>query len=565
MIGIKVNNGFLELGKEFNIQIDLVSPVFSFEIGYGSTSLKFSIPNSPKNRHLLDHADLVLNTNTINSYNAEVYLKGRHWRSALLNVVEASNTFSVSLDLSESKLARLLDSYNMQDFNYGGTITIPGSGTRKDLSVAMVSHANFVAQGLTDPGYYFFPIRNDNMHESTIAVTGPGEYMNYYRNDTFYDALTYTAAFGGNSIQNLVPFPKLRRIITESFEEIGYAVKDSLFMTDAELDKICIYNNRTLNRSKDIYRNFINLNQHVPSVSARLFYQGLSRMFNLAPIIDEVSQTVEFIDLAGLVASKEQVDWRNKVINYSLNLDYSLDLSLFSEQDENDRLLSNLQKPEPEETITGSVFDYASLPGGAADGDIYYVGERNAFYRYEATTPGWEFFSWRAFEELVGAGETQRWSNISTTMVTRDTWYSPEIWRVPYVDQYLTGIDPTNKLEKWPFAPRLLFYRGLSGGSPQYPVGTPDDVDGAYDYSLYWHGTNGLFEKWHKPWTDLIGGGKDVTFFFLFNINDISTIDWTKKTRVRVREGSAWGYVKKLRVNFTRDGVNPVEAEMVIV
>lgn len=105
----------------------------------------------------------------------------------------------------------------------------------------------------------------------------------------------------------------------------------------------------------------------------------------------------------------------------------------------------------------------------------------------------------------------------------------------------------------------------MSAGSPSYPVGSADDIDGAHNYSLYWHGENGLFEKWHKPWTDMIGAAMPVTYYLLLNVNDLSNIDWTKKVRVRVKEGTAWGYIQKLTVTFTRQGVNPVKAELLIV
>ena len=83
MIGIKTNNGFLDLGENFQIQIDLVSPLFSFEVGYGSTSLKFSIPNSPNNRKLLNQADMVLNTTKTSTVDVYIWLGGTPWRSEI--------------------------------------------------------------------------------------------------------------------------------------------------------------------------------------------------------------------------------------------------------------------------------------------------------------------------------------------------------------------------------------------------------------------------------------------------------------------------------------------------
>ena len=564
MIGIKTNNGFLDLGENFQIQIDLVSPLFSFEVGYGSTSLKFSIPNSPNNRKLLNQADMVLNTTKTSTVDVYIWLGGTPWRSALLNVVESGPTFQVSLDISESKIAALFDSMSMQDFEYVGLKTIPGSGSFNDLSEAMIVHANYVATGIIDTDYFFFPIRDDNMHETSDTLSFPTVYINYYRDDTFYDRTTYQTDHIFTTIQNLIPFPKLQNVIQFNFNEIGYKVEDTIFTTDPELDTLCIYNNRTLNRNRSVFKNWLDISQHVPDVTAREFYQGLNRLFNLALIVDENTQKVKLLDKASLVGDKSQTDWRSKCISYSITNNYSLNLSLFSEQDSDDRLLGNIQNPEPEEEIAGEVYNYADLPIGV-DGLVYYVGERNAVYRYSSTSATWEFFSWKAYPEIIGTGETQRWSNISTTMMTRDTWYDTNIWRVPYVDQYLTGVNPQNNLEKWPFSPRLLFYRGMSAGSPSYPVGSADDIDGAHNYSLYWHGENGLFEKWHKPWTDMIGAAMPVTYYLLLNVNDLSNIDWTKKVRVRVKEGTAWGYIQKLTVTFTRQGVNPVKAELLIV
>jgi len=567
MIGIKLQTGFLDLGENYQVNIDLVSPLFSDIIGYGSTSLKFTIPNNQHNRQRLQQIDALQKSGATYSQDCEIYLVGSPWREAKLNTESVSpRSFTISLDISESKVARELSENNIRDFTY--TIdTVTAGADEAETSENVFTWAGNIALGNFAKDYHFFPIQNGNMHEDTLVVTGTSDYINYWHNNQFWDGPSYFANFGDAGIMNLIPFPKLKAVLEQALAEIGYTLADTLFTTDDELIELVIYNNVTLNISAAYFGNVINLKNHLPDVNARDFFRGINAMFGLAIILSETDSTIKLVDRNTVARDfSNQVDWREKCLDYVTSNEGEVNYTFSSEQDPDDRLLSNIQSPTPQNTVAGEVYHFSDLPGSPALGTVYYVAENTAYYRYNDLA-AWEFFSYRVESKVVGTGSDAKSTIFSTLMMMRDRWMPNPVnnfWHVPRVDQYLTGVNPNSKTEKHDFSPRLLFYRGMAEADAtyDYPQGSADDLDGTYDYSLYWHGENGLYEKWWKAWVEMLQTALPVSYQLLLNINDVSNIDWTAKYRLRDETGEPLALIRKLRVTFTPTGMQPVQADM---
>lgn len=172
MISFRIGTEFLDVEVGMQINLTLVNPLFSREIGYGSHSLSFSVPLNAKNRRLLgfrDHLSLPTYSNEIET---EILLGGNFWKTGTLKVISvipSAQKVAIAFNLDTSWLADQVNTIRLADLNLGGTRTIATSGT----------------VGGT------FEIR---------TAAGPTQIIAIQVNDTLY---TYTS-MSGNTMQELV-------------------------------------------------------------------------------------------------------------------------------------------------------------------------------------------------------------------------------------------------------------------------------------------------------------------------------------------------------------------------
>jgi hypothetical protein len=296
----------------------------------------------------------------------------------------------------------------------------------------------------------------------------------------------------------------------------------------------------------------------------RDFLLGLKRLFNLAILVKD--DEVKIIAKRDVLTDTEQIDWRERcLMDYDTEPEEYTGATFFSQQDSTDSLTKEPNVAELAPTLTGTVDAFADLPGSPAPGDTYRVRDTNLVY-VAGGTGVWQPTGFYLFPVEIGDGAEGITSLISTTQTTNEAWHGGFFWRIPYVNQI--GNSDTYYQIGVPFAPRLLFYRGLvedDAGSGPYPMGAADDRQGTYNYSLHWHGEKGLYEKWYRTWYDMLATARVISYPLLLGIDDILGMQWDKKHRVRTEEGEILCLVRELRITIGTDGMEVVNAEMIRV
>ena len=323
-IDIRIAGESIDLPPDIQITLDLVSPLFQDEIGGGSQSFNFSLPDSPTNRKIFGNADLVLLSERVYpDFSCDLYLFGLPWMVGAIQISAAGNGFTASLKMQESDLISRMEDQRLRTLELGGIRTIT-TNTGLDGINDMLSHANDTVANPVNHDYVFAPIRNPDAYQGKRPAPPGGaevhnDYLNYYRDDSFRDEVQELInATSGQC--TLIPFPKLIYVIGEAFNELGEQMIDTDFWTDTEIGDLVIHSLISLDRYADasIAASFpinalaktISIPNHLPDISFRELVGGITRLFCLAMI--RTSDGIEIESRKDILASVEMVDWSKK-------------------------------------------------------------------------------------------------------------------------------------------------------------------------------------------------------------------------------------------------------------
>lgn len=585
-IDIRINEESLDLPPDIQITMDLISPLFQDEVGGGTQSFSFSLPDTPTNRRLFQFAGTaILSERIYPPFSCSLYLFGIHWMNGQILLSDAGNGFKASLRMEESDLVSRMEEQKLRELSLGGVRTITSNSGLDGIN-DMLAHANDTVANPGNHDYVFAPIRNPDAYQGQRPAP-PGtpevhnDYLNYYRDDSFRDEVQEVINMTPGQC-TLIPFPRLLYVIQEGLDELGEKMLDSTFWTDSEIGDLVIHNLISLDRYADasIAATFpinaltktISVPNHLPDISFRELVGSIARLFCLVMI--RKPDGVEIEARKEILQGTDQIDWSDRTgVVYSIQHESEKRWEFSSVQDPDDAI-----EPEEKEQVAGIGFanqvnSFSDLPTSGSQGSLYYVIEENAFYRYQMiassvpTAYEWLLEDYRLEKLTAGLGKnTQKIESQASTI--QSIWVgdwegesSGSKWRLPNIDQLVSS--PMWQIgENNPFSLRLLFFRGLQSvdSGPTYPQVEPDGYNGTY--SLFWYGLDGLFETWWKDWITFIQGSLRIQISFHLSVTDILSLDWKKRIRFRVREGYARGFLRRLRITITAQGITESTAEL---
>ena len=574
MISIRLNSGeYLDMGGA-SISFTLVSPVFSGEIGYGSQSFSFSIPNTANNSRILDEADKISTRGNMTEFEVVLGFDGAPIERATLTIEKTSpDTFNCSLLLRESTLSGKLEEKTLREYEYGGERQISQSSIATTQSLEMISHANATTSATYQGSdYVFAPIRNEGMYPDSTVTLGPIHTVNWWWDGSFFDEQTWENdpdnVLGQKGVQVLVPFVYLRYVLSQILTENGFSLDIQAWSNGGEMDTLVLYNPHSLlaygDPDYDLAKGTISIPDHLPQINSREFFRALRDMFGLVPIIDNKRVTLK--SLKDIATDTDQVDWRDKTVSYFTEFSTQERQRFGSVLDESDETSQEIPALEDVDNITVSVPDVASLPNTPGQENRFVISENAYYTRIDGV---WQRLGYRYLGQKGGqeVQEIDEPNPISTLpgMYAGD-WFDGSTWRIPLAKQQLNGkqLDIPAGIRREDFSTRLLFYRGLVG-APQYPQLTVDDDAGTYEYSLLWHGERGIYARWLKAWDDLLHTSKKATFTLRLSAGEAFDVDYTKRHRIRTHEGEVVGYIEKIGFNLQNAGVGLATVKMRIV
>lgn len=388
----------------------------------------------------------------------------------------------------------------------------------------------------------------------------------------FYNAIQRTEYVGNMPITikegyYISPFIRANYLLKRIFEYFGYELQANFFTQTAPFDKMCVLNNVI-----DVLVNGrIRVADLVPDVTCSDFLTVFRRKFCCEFTSDEGARTASIVFLRDALTASPVEDLTGcmtaePVISYKAAKDYQ-------------RIVLN-SEDKVDTDISESYDDTKSMLSAAPT--AYLDPVDGAFYKqgfsgdYEVLTKiGEASQSYNTGEELE-AKEIKipevipEFRRLQHKRKVDDTDVTIDFARYLYVGAYtalnskmvVTGEDKTENTDSAGKLKTMLAFSYISSGHPEGTI-SPYDVfaDGhprLFDYALYYHGADGIFERFYRDYDLLLRNSlHDMKVKLLLSQSQKQNIPAVGKVVIR----GVTFFFNKLK--FTLGGKNePVESEL---
>lgn len=573
MIGIRYNGQFLDVNPEASFGWELNNLVFvNADPGKlpGSFSFPYDLKATSRNRSLLNYPERVDNAEVLlENADVDIYVEGKVVFRGKMKITNASTesirAYFIVNPLSEIKKTPL------NEFDLGGDRSFTGD---------LAEHMNEVCVDHLAYDYGFFPVYNTAF--LTKPVTNPkGDVQNYFHSATG----TFEA---DHAYPAVMPFVRLDYLLSRIFDATEYAFENGFQIND-ELRSLYVYNNRSVWRNTG-YPSSFNLQNHVSKTPASSFVRKLAGAFCLGLFYSPWEKVLKLLPMQSVATREARWDWTSKLIppteiqsndNLLERVTWREDAADLAWQKNADLRKAN-ESPYLGEPVLGDVL-YADLSAQA--NGLYFVPDKHAYYRVTSSTP--EFVYALMGSEPVATGnpvfEAECAGLWDIALISQEvvpvhqalsgaTWPDTTFELLPHIDvegtvEYFfsdgSGTSLVNQDSECP--DRLMIYRGMYPNmvGNDYPLaaGIPYDNEGNLigEYALRWDGEQGMFNRWWSNWFQILRYGKHVTAKLALSITDILEFKFEDKVRI----GNQEYFVKKMRINMTPRGLDPVQVELV--
>jgi hypothetical protein len=340
MLGIKVNNEFLDLLPGTELQIEQNNPYLQFDPNIlGDYSLPIELPATPKNQRLTNFAGIFQQKISNTGIDVGVYHAGFQHSIGKLKV-EKSITH-----LNNAKKGRLPCYYltgissfyqdvkgkMLRDIDVGGNKTFPWGGF-VFTGNSFWGHVHDVINERVSTDYVFFPVYNEdwqgNKSRTDIMnlcawVPGAGEVHLSFATTDQKDANV------------IVPFPKLKYVMERAAAFVGYKLEGDI-LNDVDFQKIPMINFKAidwaymnysfsgfLNRLKPYPNITFNLQDHLPDISISEFFLWLKNRFGWWYDFDKKNKIIRIKPLINVAQSniKDLSKYASPVVPKKVNTD----------------------------------------------------------------------------------------------------------------------------------------------------------------------------------------------------------------------------------------------------
>jgi hypothetical protein len=565
MIGIKIGGSWLDLYPDTVITFELNSPAYfgeNIDIIQSDYSFPLNVPLTNRNRGILRNPDLIDNVEPhLVDQNCEIWSSGLPVFRGKFSIT-SSNTTQARCNIIMSPLGDLKN-VKMNELDWG-------EADFGSTNPAKLEYAKNTALNPEDYDFIFFPIWNwkfDGRNEYDLSRQ---EWQNYYD--------IYTEKFINVATIPAMPFLKLSKALELGSQYIQYQFQN-FFQVDTELKRLVLYNNydmHTTDTDDNIIRpQTIKLAQHAnPDTYFTDLLKQVCRNFCLAPFINYWERTFDLVPLKNLLAESPVHDWSKKI---SAEYDLSTNSDLPGQFGYN-----NIYEYAP----TNEFFDREKIDYELASTFVTDINSPQGFYLEYITDQIWELYIESSFLYYRKYSYAMPPYIADASSKNRDFESDLKTLFTPLVGVNEGGTDgysakfPSVALEgssynkKNAYTDMLLFYRGFEGCTKPgktYPMAgstiyngarTITEVDGSpAKYALTWRGPNGLYNVWWKDWYNRLKTKKTVVAEVQLSEAELRSFNFRDKVRV----GNRNAFVKKMKVTLTHAGIQPIEAELVIM
>jgi hypothetical protein len=296
MIAIQVGSKYLDLLPSTKVNFKIKSDFFEQnERAVSSHTLPFDIPRTSQNERIFQYVSLSEIQNNEALHECQIYLYNLPWKKGTIEILSwEKDTYKITVftDISIF-LLRMEDS--LKSLDLGSVITGTNFGTNQsyfDNSSAMQLYVNASVSHTWTDACAFPQMLASNFFEN-ISYEG---YINQY----VYGSNRYenaVASIAPNTVYPFVPCVFVRYVL-EKIQGFCNCKIEGDFMTDAELQKMLIVNNYTINVfafNAFYLTNQIDFKNHLPDISIRAFLGQLADILNYSIQYDEVENKIIFV------------------------------------------------------------------------------------------------------------------------------------------------------------------------------------------------------------------------------------------------------------------------------
>ena len=534
MLSLKIDGQPVDLPNDFSVTMNLKSPAFN-EVG--SYSYPFKIPYSPRNAFIFNFRNRVQNqTDPYITYNGVFSWNGITLFNGTVKMKLFNNfTFEGSIYEGNGDFNYQRKNATLQDVDYG-VLEFSSESTRLGYMNSCID------KYYPDCNICFPQILNKSYFDELPENTGL-HYCNIYINSFLQSVFS-----GGSERTILVPMLYLRYVLKKIFLYIGYSVDDRFFSSGPEFNKLSIFNLVDCNNGDhgffpyDVTKIF--LNYHLPRLSLNEFFSGLETMFNIRFFVNTFKREVVVVSLDSIIKSTDYFDFSknislieteisDQITGYNLSMTMDTDDELYEirkEYDESviDRLKENVK----------SVSDLNPWPSDNIM-DMRYVLDADRYYIL------WSNKQWIPWVSDLTLYFNYRYRSNQQSIETKFS----TLLNNNASDDAVVG----NKREDWENVTGKLFFNDYVSSSPVRMRALPLTTNN----SLYYGGTNGLFNKYFKTWFDFRMSTKLVKITKLMTFKEILDLDFSKKYYIN----GVMYLISSIRVTIKRDRIMPAVIE----
>lgn len=562
MIGIKVDDQFLDIDADTSIRFTLENPLFLSDNSTlipGSYSRPFNLPDTPTNRRLLNYPTEIDNASFFQiDRDAQFCFCGVFLWNATLTIKKSSNKrykaymiINPLEDLSQITLPELKEDVR----SVGNEITQP----------TIVDHANDTLVNPQDYDYLFLPVYNR-------CIVPVPDNVNYLLHQNFYDVVNQTFVESPEMI-SATPFIKFDYVLRCIFDRLGIEMLNNPLV--GEKANLVIYNNQSIVRNTNgDWWPAINIPQHLPNCTAAEFLREFMRVFGLVPMVSLRGNTVEFKSIEDLLDSTPSKDWT----------------SIAGEEYQICESINYIDKICYEECSSDKLEDRKGFPIG--DVGYYTLGDPippGSILNYDLYEMQWYFSGAYSVDgqtiteplivhhdkPCVVTGDQGETLSLKIQPTYQAYHFSIDFalqFTLPHINinNNLQAMDQEAEIPKI----KMMLYRGMFSNTVTAPGGGNSftytfpltstsnvvrDLGRVGDCSLNLVGPDGIFETSWKNSLSLYSKSRTIETTVCLTLADVLSFDFCEKIRYLNRNY----LVRSLDITFTNKGIRPSKAKLV--
>lgn len=614
MIGIKIEDDFLNMDSNTSMNITEVNPMFDNENIKRAFSYPFKIPDTALNKRKLKQLDRLDSTSTNLKLDAELWILGVPVESGFVKVTgNGSDYIQIRFENKEQDMLDTLESIKINDILE--TVEVPWTGN------AFAIFEYFKNGSGEFIGLYRIQIdQNIYFKPQSLPTTGT-EVSDYFKNEINADYPGFADSSTGDELHlEIALYPdaviqydgtlqltwtSALDIVEDKRQSFHDFVDANILDASADYAFPVIKNKSFYDVSNTEFQeyinfwsdgSFINNTAHDEEVWEHTFVPLVKLKYIFSKIIDQVSSITSISGtFYNLADTQNLLIYNNVALDEVTYADYTGTLQYFNHYKQSFDL--NDHVPE----ITAKAFLFTFLKGFKLFGviesgvlNIYKKTDQISLPAIDWTHKANAKYTGQVNEKkgfLISLSEDANDLNTSSTQLQPytvglggipvtvpfgtlveesdfATYPTSHSWKIPVAIQ--KGTSSAGKLGKNNYTFRLLLYRGLQDDSNNnsYPMAQNSSTDYAGteigSYSLDIDGDKGLYDESYKNIIEMEEADV-ISMLMTLNISDILTLKKWKnsKRKIFTEKGEFIALVKSFQFKVDMSGISQVKVDMV--